>query len=245
MRIFLASLQFLTILPLPIEPSEEELGKSIFFFPLVGFLIGIILTCIYWLGIRVLPFLVIIVLLMIVWIIITGALHLDGLADTLDGLYAGKTREKRLKIMRDKYIGVMGITAIVVILLLKYTLLLSVPVAHISKVLIFTPVLSRWGIVVALSMSPYVRKEGKGEMFSKSIQWWYAPFQGLILLVLAIWLFNFVNGISIVIGFLVFLWLSTIFFKKRIGGVTGDTLGAVNEIGEVLILLFIVLLKIA
>ncbi len=80
-------------------------------------------------------------------------------------------------------------------------------------------------------------------MFSEAIKWWYAPFQGVILLVLSIWLFNFVNGISIVAGLLVFIWLSALFFQKRIGGVTGDTLGAINEVGEVLILLFIVLLS--
>ena len=243
MRLFLTSLQFLTILPIPIKTSEEELGKSMLFFPLVGFLIGGVLAGIYWIGTKLFPPTVITAFLIIIWIFITGALHLDGFADTLDGLYAGKNREERLKIMRDKYVGVMGIVGIVTILLLKYALLLSLATPQVFKTLILTPALSRWGMVVAASISPYAREEGKGKVFIEGVKKWYAPFQGMILLAISIWLFGFLTGISLIAPLIIFLWLSCIFFQRRIGGVTGDTLGAVNEVGETLILMLVVLLK--
>lgn len=243
MRLLLVSLQFLTILPLPFKFSEEELGSSMLFFPLVGFLIGGLLAGVCWIGTKFLPSPVVVALLIILWIFITGALHLDGLADTLDGLYAGKSKEERLKIMRDEYIGVMGITGIVTILLFKYTLLSSLTTTHIFKTLILTPALSRWGMVVSASISPYAREEGKGKVFVERVRWWYAPLQGVILLAVSVWFFNLINGLWLIAGLLTLLWLSTLLFQRRIGGVSGDTLGAVNEIGELLPLILILLFR--
>ena len=124
MRKFFVALQFLTIFPLKIRDIEEqELGQSLVYFPVVGAIIGLISVFSLFIFSSILPSSTTNVLILIILMFITGAIHLDGFADTCDGFYAGKDKENILQIMRDSHIGVMGVMGLIGILLLKFTLL--------------------------------------------------------------------------------------------------------------------------
>jgi len=237
-RYIITAVQFLTILPLRKEVKSENLPKSVFFFPLVGLLIGGILCLVYWVSAKIFPPMVASALTLLVWVILTGALHLDGLADTLDGLYAGKTKEERLNIMRDVKIGVMGIAGIVIILLLKFAFLSSISKEVIWMSLLLTPALSRWAMMAAGNLSPYARQEGKAKFFGEGCKCSYLTIHAIILSALSILSFGW-TGLSLIAAVLALTLLSSWFLKKRLGGITGDTLGALNELSEVLVLLVI------
>ncbi|MDP2931716.1 MAG: adenosylcobinamide-GDP ribazoletransferase, partial [Chloroflexota bacterium] len=140
---FWTALEFLTILPAPRhrEVTAKHAGESLTYFPLVGLLLGAILLGLYY-GLRlVLPPAVVTALLVIALATLTGAHHLDGLIDTSDGVIAGKSKEERLAMLSDGRVGVFGIVAVVLLLLLKYV---SLSAAPISPALLLMPTLSRW-----------------------------------------------------------------------------------------------------
>lgn len=237
---FLIALQFLTILPIKIKKGikKEDFGKSLIYFPMVGLLIGILLTITAFVF-GFLPPQVTAVIILVISIIITGGIHLDGFADTCDGFYGSKPKEKILEIMHDSQIGVMGVTGIVSLLLLKFTLIVNIPQDILWKSLIMMAVFARWSQVLACYMSKYARKEGKGKYFIK-----YAGkrelFVGILLTLGLSLLLMQIKGIIIfcISMFPIFLLIN--YIKRKIGGMTGDTIGAVSEIAEVLILLLCV-----
>lgn len=243
MKKFLIALQFLTIIPTKInsEIKNKDLGASLIYFPLVGALIGLLLAlCTIVFGF--LPRLVIVVLVIIVSIIVTGVIHIDGLADTCDGLFSLKPKEKMLEVMRDSRIGVMGMTAIVCLLLFKFTLLFSLPIGILRKSLILMIAFSRWAQVVACYSSKYVRNEGIAKYYIK-----YAGDREIIgatLFTLALF-FALMQLKGIILFFIsmlpIFLFVN--FVKAKIGGMTGDTIGATSELAEVtLIFLSLIIL---
>ncbi|NQU95015.1 MAG: adenosylcobinamide-GDP ribazoletransferase [Candidatus Omnitrophica bacterium] len=232
MRHFLIALQFLTILPIKIksEMKKEDFGRSLVYFPVIGMLIGLALCMVASLF-GFLPNLVTAALIIISSVAITGGIHLDGLADTCDGFYGHKPKEKILEIMRDSRIGVMGVAGVVSLLLLKFTLIVSMPKDVLLKSLLMMAVFGRWSQVLACFVSQYARQEGSGKNFVK-----YATIREFLIAS------AFTVGLSILllgpkgILFLVLSSLSVFIFiwyaKKKIGGMTGDTIGAVNEIAE-------------
>ncbi len=240
MKNFLLALQFLTIIPLRVKNCDEkDFGGSLIYFPVIGLLIAFILTLglvsFQTLGFRGIALSVFLIVLLA---IITGGLHLDGLADTSDSLYAGKEKDDTLAIMRDPHIGTMGVLAIFCVLLLKISLFYSQIEPLKIKGLFLMCLLSRWSMVMLIFSFPYARKEGKAKVFIESINpkiflmasgitgisafliW---QIKGLILWVL-------IAGCALIIGKLT---------ARKIGGITGDILGAANEIIEVFCLFFI------
>ncbi len=166
---FLAALRFLTIIPLPrlSEASGKDVGRSLVYFPIVGIIIGLILAGLAWVLTLVLPMAVVAILLIIALVLIIGGLHLDGLADTFDGL-AGHTVEERWQIMRDSHIGSFGVVAIVCLLLLEYGSLISIPRAWLFWSLILMPTAGRWAIVYAITVYPYARPSGSGRYLRRT-----------------------------------------------------------------------------
>ncbi|NLI58067.1 MAG: adenosylcobinamide-GDP ribazoletransferase, partial [Clostridium sp.] len=142
---FIIMLQFFTTIPIKqnIKSDVEDYGKGLVFAPLVGLIIGIILTGVYYGLERFFSAQVIFVFIIIAYIILTGGIHLDGLADTFDGLFSGKSKEKILEIMRDSRIGTNGVLAIVCLLLLNYKLFLSLDVQDVKVILILFPASGR------------------------------------------------------------------------------------------------------
>lgn len=242
MRGFLIALQFLTILPLEIksELKEKDFGQALIYFPIVGALIGLVLALVL-LAFDFLPNLAKIALVLTSSIIITGAMHLDGFADTCDGFFSGKSKEKILSIMHDPHIGTMGTIAVVSLLLLKFSLMASISKALLWKSLIMMAVFSRWIQVLACYLSKYAKEFGKARFFIEYASLKEVIIGGLITVTLLYVLENW-KGLFLFILVFVAAFLLINYIKRRIGGMTGDTIGAVSEIIEVCVLLFSLIL---
>jgi len=242
MKRFLVALQFLTIVPVRIKaaPDEKDFGASLAYFPLVGMCIGLALSVLLY-ACGFLPHAVAGAVVLVASIIMTGAVHLDGLADTCDGLFSGASKERMLEIMRDSRIGTMGVAGVVSVLLLKYAIFMSIPNEVLWKALVAASVFGRWSQSLACFMSDYAREEGKAKYFLahaglKEVLIGFAVTAGLLILlegIKGIMLFS-ISAIP-VIAFIYFI-------RARIGGMTGDTIGATNEIAETAALLSSLLL---
>lgn len=238
MKAFLIALQFLTSFPIKIksEIKEEDFGKSLAYFPVVGMVIGLGLAlCLY--VFSFLPSLVRAAMLLAISIIVTGGIHLDGLADTCDGFCAGRSKEKILEIMRDSNMGAMGVIGIVLVLLLKVSFFYSIPFNLLWKALIIMVVWGRNAQVLCCFLSDYARVDGKAKFFikyaTKREVFFSAVFTfGLTLLLMRL------RGILLFVILTMSSLLFISYIKKRIGGMTGDTVGAVSEITELTTLFF-------
>lgn len=240
MNAFFAALQFLTLWPWPkrVERSGDEVGRSAIFFPVIGFALGLILVVIDWLLQPFTPSGLLSVMLVIVLVLATRALHLDGLADTFDGLGAGGERERVLQIMDDSHIGVFGAAAIVLIIFAKVQALESMGDGR-WRALVMAPVLSRWAMVL-LACRSKAAKEGLGSTMITSMEAKHFFYATLITLVLA-------AGVRQAVGIVLMAWVALftigckIYLHRRLGGVTGDTFGAVGELSETSVLVLMAL----
>ncbi|MFC1913669.1 adenosylcobinamide-GDP ribazoletransferase [Chloroflexota bacterium] len=243
---FLAALRFLTSIPLPLkrEPSPEELGRSVPYFPLVGLIIGLILAGLNWLLRLVLPPMVVDALIIAALVIITGALHLDGFADTCDGIAGHKDVEDRWRVMRDSRAGAFGIVGIVMLLLVKYVSLSSIPETVMMATLLFMPMASRWAMVYAIFVYPYARPSGLGKVFKQGTRWAGFTVATIIIVVVAVVLIPLfgLSGIVVILGVWVITAIFAAYLKSKFSGLTGDTYGAINEVAEVFALILILLL---
>jgi adenosylcobinamide-GDP ribazoletransferase len=242
---FLIALQFLTILPVKIssELKDEDFGRSLAYFPLIGLLIGLLLSGTALL-LDFLPNLVKGVLILIASIVITGGIHLEGFADTCDGFYGSKPKEKILEIMHDSHIGVMGVVGVASLLLLKLSLIVNIPQHILWKSLILMATFARWSQVLACCTSGYARKEGKAKYFieydSKK-----ECLIGCIFTAAAFFLLARLIGVLLLILSLLPVLLFIGYVRKKIGGMTGDTIGAVSEFSEVVILFLCTVYQVA
>jgi len=241
MNYFISALQFLTILKIKNNIEEKYLPSSLIFFPLVGLIIGF-LASILNLSLSYLFTSLFSDTLTIFFIIFfTGGIHIDGVADTFDGIFGGKNKEEILKIMRDKNIGTFGVISVIFVILLKIFLLNSLDKTLKFKSFLLFPLISRWAIVFSIYFFPYGRESGKGEIFFKNIN--LKIFSLSTILTFGLIFFIDYNFISLFLFSIVFTFLLCKFFIKKIDGLTGDTLGAINEFNEVIELLLINLLK--
>lgn len=238
MRSFFVALQFLTILPVDITPkvSQETFGRSLAWFPIVGAIIGLALSLnVFLFGI--LPQMVIAALIMALSVIITGGIHLDGFADTCDGLYGSTAKERALEIMRDSHIGSMAALGIAMLLVLKFSLLASMPQQILWKLLVLMAAFARWSQALSCFLSEYARDDGKARYFIEYATWRELLIGGAF--TLALFLLSMKSqGAIIFFTSLLVISLPIYYIKARIGGMTGDTIGAINEVSEVTVLLF-------
>lgn len=240
---FLAALRFLTIIPLPgrREASPEELGRSIVYFPLVGVIIGLILVGLNWLLGLLLPSALINILLVVSLVAVSGALHLDGLVDTCDGLAGGKTVEERWRVMDDSRAGGFGIIGVCCLLLVKYVALNNVPARWLMPTLVLMPLLSRWAMVYALFAYPYAKPSGLGKVFKQGASWLRFTIATVVTLVMAVILARLAGFVIMIAIWVIVLAVAT-YLKGKFGGLTGDTYGAINEVTEVFVLILVCLL---
>jgi adenosylcobinamide-GDP ribazoletransferase len=240
MKLFLVAVQFLTIIPIRLKTVEpEDLARSMRWFPLVGFMIGLFLffvrTSSVSLGFSIWVTATLIILALT---IASGGLHLDGLSDLCDGFYAGRTQEERLQVMRDPHIGVMGVIGIVFTLLIKWAILISLPNGYYSGViLILIPIISRWAMVIAAFFGPYVQntKEGVGKLFVKNITLKEVFIATIITVVVSIALATIIGFLLMAISFLS-VFIMVLIARRMLGGINGDVIGAINEVIEILVL---------
>jgi adenosylcobinamide-GDP ribazoletransferase len=244
---FLAAIQFLTSLPVKIkrELTPQQVGRATAWFPLVGLGIGGMLALLNWLLGFVLPQSVTNVLLITALVMVTGAMHLDGLADTCDGLAGHKPVEERWKVMRDSRTGAFGVIGIVLVLLAKYVALNSVPGAWFYATLVFMPVVSRWAMVYAVFAFPYARPEGLGTAYKQATRWPQFALATVFTLAMGAALYPLyaVTGFIIIGGVWILTTLLAFYFKHKFAGLTGDTYGAINEITEVVSLILAVIIS--
>jgi len=241
MKRFAISLQFLTIIPLyrDLKVTEEDLGKSMLYFPLVGLLIGGCLVCSNEILSFILPPIVVDGLLVALLVLITGSIHLDGLVDTIDGIIGGKDKIEKLQIMKDEKVGAMGVVGVFLVLMLKYVALTSVPSAIKYQSLLLMPMIGRWSQVIVAYFSDYAGlEEGLGLPFTAYVTFFIFIFTTIISLLVAFCLLFF-KGVFIVGLIGLFCFITSQLFNRSLGGVTGDILGATSEIAEVAVLIMI------
>lgn len=239
MNSFLYAIQFLTTIPIKIkETAGEKHSTAAVYFPLVGILLGLILVMLnLFLSYFISNPLVISVSVVISLIILTGGLHLDGLADTFDAFFSGKDRETLLEIMLQPHIGVMGALSLMSVILLKVSVLFALGPKVKNTALILMCVLSRWSLLLPLYLFPYARREGKAKEFFGALNFNEFVFITLLTLLFTVLIWNW-KGLFIFTAVSVFTFCFGRFANKKIGGITGDILGATLEIGEAIILLF-------
>jgi adenosylcobinamide-GDP ribazoletransferase len=221
------------------ELPEAAVGSSSAFFPVVGLLLGLVLIGVDRLLGRVIPALALNAMLLIVLSAGSGLLHLDGLADTADGLLGGATPERSLEIMRDSRIGAFGAAAIALTLLLQWTLLADLVAPWRRPALLLFPVLGRSAMVAAIAAFPYARRQGLGTVFRRYVWPWSAPVALVLALILSVLCFGG-SGVALWGIMLLTAIAAGGYLTSRIGGLTGDTYGAICELTQVLVLLAIV-----
>lgn len=230
---FLAAVQFLTRIPVTLRHADDRtIGASRAFFPLVGGLIGAFLA-----GLDILlrragiPALPASALEVAVLAAVTGGLHLDGLADTADALMSGSDREGMLRIMRDPHTGAMGTISVVLLLLLKVVFLSAIDGRARCTALILMCALGRWSMAYAIQISPYARPNGKARSYFAAPTPGVTACAGSIALSLSLVAAG-IPGAALCAAATAVGHLITRTFGRILGGSTGDTLGATDELIE-------------
>jgi adenosylcobinamide-GDP ribazoletransferase len=234
---FAAALRFLTILPLPskIGTTEAELVHAAPFFPAVGLLLGCIAAPAAKMFFFFLPPLPAALLTVFTLLAFSGGLHLDGLADTADGFFSARSQERMLEIMKDSSIGTMGAIALMFILFLKTACLASLSSEKLLAAVFLMPLAGRAAILLLMAMLPYAREEGLGRLFAvyfNSGAGWAASLAAFLLLTWAAYAAAGPSGFAAVLSVLLLTILFALFCRCKIGGATGDTLGAACELAE-------------
>jgi len=234
LRSFSHALQFLTRLPAPrvdvFDPAD--LSRSALWFPVVGALVGATVAAALWAGAQASPWIGAL-LGLVAWVWVTGGIHLDGLGDVADGLAgAHRSPERLLQIMRDPHVGAFGVMAIAIQLIAKVILLAEVAGAAGFVVLMLIGAWARLGAAVwSLAVPPLAT--GSGERFSWEIDQRAVAAEAAVLVLLSVWLAPVLLGAVIVIPAIAAYW------RYRLGGITGDCLGAGVEATETILLLLI------
>jgi len=238
----MAALRFLTILPIRRGAEFDGLHfqAGLFFFPLIGLGVGVVALLAAALVGQVLPPSLTALVGIVVLAAISGCLHLDGLADSADGMLSSRPRAEKLVIMHDSRIGAMGVIAIVIVLLGKYAALSTVPPAQLAVMLLLMPLAGRCAIILTMALLPYARPEGGlGNLFySNNTRRAALPAAALWLVaaVVVVALAGF--GLQALLATLVIPTGTVLLFaawcRRSLGGATGDTLGAVCELSELM-----------
>lgn len=243
---FLLMIQFLTRIPVNISlPCEKDnFRKASIFFPVIGLVVGGIQWVVYKLLVNIIPIDAVIIIILIVGVIVTGAIHIDGLGDTCDGFFAFKGSDRIIEIMKDSRIGTYACIAMVMDLLLKYTLF-SFIVPKFSVAIIAVPMISRCSVLFLGFKGKTAKSTGTGNFFIGNV----GITQFIIGLVITLGVLALLMTpryiVILLIAALVLSLIFNLFCEKRIGGLTGDTLGANNELVEILTLILIsIILKI-
>ena len=238
---FLIALQFLTTFPIQLKamPTKQQNGQSLLFYPIVGLMIGLILFGLA-LSLQAIPIILLSSLVLVVWIWLTGGLHLDGLADTADAWVGGfGDPERTLAIMKDPSCGPIGVLSLLIVCLLKWSAIYVLLEQQLYSALVLFPLLGRLVPLMLFLTTRYVRVKGLGSSMAEFI-----PKTAAICIIILCLLISAYWGWSGILSSVCFI--ATVFylrakFIQRIGGITGDTVGASIEITEVVSLLSFVI----
>lgn len=236
------ALQFLSSLPirLPGMPKPQELGRSLLFYPLVGLVFGLLLM-----GLNTVlgaaPPMLHAALLLTVWVLLSGGLHLDGLADSADAWLGGfGDRERTLTIMKDPRSGPIAVVTLVLVLLLKFCALLALIDNHHSLGLLLAPLIGRSAMLGLFLSTPYVRAGGLGQALADHLPRTLGKQVLLVSAVGCVLLAGLSGLIALLVAAISFFWLRHLMLR-RLGGTTGDTAGALLELLEMSVLVVLAL----
>jgi adenosylcobinamide-GDP ribazoletransferase len=240
MRALLVGLQFLTRLPVRVEvPTAREITNSYHFYPVIGLLLGLAAAVVYRGSCMMFPgsFSIVVMLAFLVWI--TGALHEDGLADVADAIGGGWTRDQRLDIMKDSRIGAFGAVAVALVLLGKYSALSSMPVGaggnglgRSEAAVVIAQMLGRYAFLLVGYWNRPAR-EGLGSEFMKGLRPVHLITGSLMSAGAAVLLAGSRGALALICAAAVVV-IASIYFRRKLGGVTGDCLGATFQFVEVM-----------
>lgn len=237
---FIFALRFFTRLPIPGKNhSDANLSDAALTFPIAGAAIGTILAFVWWCAYQWLPGLPAAGLTIGAGLLLTGALHEDGLSDCVDGLGGGHTKERALEIMRDSRIGAYGAAALIISIALRWTCLASLSLWTGVITLIIAHMIARSSMTIAISFSSYARKEGLGKSVSDGISPQTFIIITIITALLTFLLGSMAGAMAAAIAFIM-AWLVSKWLDHRLGGYTGDGLGAMEQIAEIAVMLVLV-----
>lgn len=238
MKRFILMLQFLTRIQINynLNVDEEDFLKGVIYFPLVGLIIGMFVIAGYYIGLNLAGTFLAAIFAVVVEIFITGGLHLDGLADTFDGIYSNRPKDKILEIMKDSRLGTNGALAIFIVLITKIALIKEISIPHVYPVLLLMPMVSRLNLVIACKIGTAARKNGMGNLFIGKVNSKQVMISFFTIISFACIFPYAIPGILIVIMFA--LWYIK-HITHRIDGITGDILGSLCELSELLFLFYI------
>jgi adenosylcobinamide-GDP ribazoletransferase len=233
----LATFQFLTRIPMP-QPhwSEDLLGRGAVFFPLVGAVVGSGAAFLDWICRRYLvPDALRAIAVLAFLVVVTGGLHEDGLADVADGFGGGSNREKTLAIMADSRVGSFGVIALTLSLLARYALIAELPASRAAVTLIAAHVLCRWtSLPLAAYLPPARGPKGQGANFAAHLPRFSVPAGTVLVTVAVIGLMGIKALVPLTAAIIVTL-VTALYYRRRIGGITGDCMGATNQLAEIAI----------
>jgi adenosylcobinamide-GDP ribazoletransferase len=242
LRSFTIAWHFLTAVPLQArchEATPQELARSMAWFPVVGMVLGGVLAGTDLVLSATIPPSILNVLLIAWLVLLTGGLHVDGLADSVDGIAGGRTPTDRLAIMRDARIGAIGATGLMLALGLRYAGLMAVPHAERLAVLLCMPALGRWAMVVTAFSMPYARPEGGlAQPFLQQLSAREVLAATIVPLGALCWFFG-ARGIVVFAVIAMIAQSIAALSRRLLGGITGDVLGAANEIAEIVFVIAI------
>jgi adenosylcobinamide-GDP ribazoletransferase len=236
MKTLRIALGFLTIIPVATDENTEivDLSRSARWFPLVGALLGGVVALTRWGAGLFLPPFAAAVLAAGCWVLLTGGLHMDGLADCCDGMLAAATAERRLEIMKDPRLGTFGGVGLVLHLLLKVALLATLSGISLVMAVLMAAILGRWMVLLA-ARQPQARSSGLGVFFASELHWFNYAAAGVLPLSIAC-----LAGLRGIVAALVVHLAGLVVFRfsrRRLGGITGDVHGMLIELSEVIVLL--------
>lgn len=236
MKQFILMIQFLTRIPLPItlDVTDEDFTKGFKYFPVVGSIIGGLIYAIHFILRSYIGDFAMAVVIILSYLYITGGLHMDGLSDSADGLFSGRSKERILEIMKDSRIGSNGALAMVFVILLKIAFMLEIPNGDVGLILLVMPMISKYTVVFITSISTYARPGGMGNWFIGKVK--FSDFLFSTVFTIGILLLINPSYLLIVGGCGLFGLMFRRFCYKQIDGLTGDTIGALSELTDVAVL---------
>lgn len=236
-RALLLAIQLLTILKVRISQIQsQELGLSVLFFPIVGLIIGLLLNIIKFLLFDI-DHNILSIIIITTWILITGGIHMDGLADTADAWIGGLGNQQlTLDIMKDPNSGPIAIVILVIVILAKHVSL-KILMHNGELILLVTPILGRTFLLLLLLNFPYIRSQGLATKYLLHMPKIACKIMVCIVLICTIFLFNILYSVTLLLTLFIFFEIIRRTIIARLGGITGDILGASCEIVETIMLM--------
>ena len=238
---FLLLFQFITRIPVNISLAceKENFRKATLYFPVVGAILGAIEYFVFYITSLWLPLPVVAIITVIVGIIITGGLHMDGLGDTCDGFFSFRSRERIIEIMKDSRVGSFGVLAMIIDIAVKALGIYYIGIKSMEYMIIVVPMISRLFTVFIALIGKTAKKDGTGNLYIGNTNGIYFTGAMTLTLLIGSLFFNVKYILILLLGGLIVTLLFNSFCNSKIGGHSGDTLGANNEIVELTLFILI------